>query len=214
MNRQDQVPITKKPSGLVIDYNFAQERLPVFWGPNQLMDSETDYKKPTAWKENIALRVPRVGRFIYDTYAVTTEECPHPLTYLVGQSQTNSVTGTAEFVEHWKSLMSTIFRTITIPNTLFKNESWRILSVKRTGIVGDPVVETRINILEGEVDNDGRYIGLPIGILTGGARVIEYDAPRFTIESPVDLTHVILNYGYYLQTTCGGEWDEGLIYTE
>lgn len=86
-NQDNFIPVAPRYSDGPVLIQFPSSKLPIFWGPGQLLDETTlAYVVPIGWHEFEALKIPRVGRFIYggkaetdtEDYAPKTPDSPPP----------------------------------------------------------------------------------------------------------------------------------------
>jgi hypothetical protein len=196
MNQPNQPPKTKKPPGLVIDYSFDETRLPIFWGPNQVIKEDGVYQKPTGWKDFKPLTVPNIVRFLYDGFEPVAHEveCNNPITRALGsEGSSESVTGT--YVGAWSQNWSFFYGFSITPQPKFKGEQWRIVRTFDSTISPGQIVEA------GSIDSDGRFIGLDVDIFFGN-QIINFDSLHFDFST----THAgpPSKIAYCMQYSCDG----------
>jgi hypothetical protein len=77
--KNDDFEVPHVPVGenrLVKTDNYQQDKIPIFWGPNQITSGGT-YSEPSGFRGEI-LRIPRVGRFLHASKDVyNTEDYAH-----------------------------------------------------------------------------------------------------------------------------------------
>lgn len=65
-NQDNFIPVAPRYSDGPVLIQFPSRKLPIFWGPGQLLDDNNlQYVVPTGWHELESLKIPRVGRLIY-----------------------------------------------------------------------------------------------------------------------------------------------------
>ena len=80
-NQDNFIPVAPKYEDGPVLIQFPSAKLPIFWGPGQLLDETTlAYVVPIGWHDFEPLKIPRVGRMIYGGKAETESEDYAPQT--------------------------------------------------------------------------------------------------------------------------------------
>jgi hypothetical protein len=71
---QPKQPSNSPPNVLVSFTNFENQRLPIYWGPDQ--DTTDSYQPPLVnnWNLQIQLRIPKMGRFSFYNSVIDTDK--------------------------------------------------------------------------------------------------------------------------------------------
>jgi hypothetical protein len=168
-NQQFGPPENEKTNGLILDYNFTENRLPVFWGPDQVIREDGIYHKPTGWVDNRPLIIPKVARFIYDKVegqctsawakTVKASSAVGLPDFNIGGPTQPYIAVMRHFTFNWPINTSTGLK--MTPNRFYAGEKWRLVCNKQTIGPGFSIILDEYDVMDqGVIDSDGRFIGV------------------------------------------------------
>ncbi len=179
-NIPNKYPKQDKTSNPLINTNFAEDRLPIFWGPNQTVDEDGIYVPPSGFQPDKKLSNMDVVRFIYDDYDYTPLDpvlCPGTVsingTSIESANVHTAITTALQF--SW-NLTSQAGATPGLFEQ-WAGEQWRIVSTLDTSAVIGAGTVYQI----GEINASGQLVGASIIFLLGNTIVVA-NAPTFNFS--------------------------------